>query len=104
MRIGAACSLVSAWQREASTASWERRFRLTSSHRDERIRFAKCSSCFQKSHTPATLHLGLFVHWVQSSAGSDAMLLGPPARGPWELVVGSHLARLFLDGMDSSLA
>lgn len=36
----------------------------------------------------ATVHLGLLVHWVQSAAESDVVLLGPTA---WFLGAGGGL-------------
>lgn len=79
MRIGAAWSPGSAWQREAPTASRDRRFRLMSSHWDQRMCFAKCSSCFQKkSHAAATGHRGPLVHWWPKS---DAELLRSTVQG-----------------------
>lgn len=101
MRVGAVRSPGSAWQGAAPTASRDRGFRLMSSHWDQRVCFAKCSSCFKKKKV-MPLRQGAVAHWSTGGSSQTQSSSGPPytagAGG------GLHPAGAFSEGIENSLA
>lgn len=92
MRIGAACSPGSAWQREASTASRERRFALRHPAGIRGYVSLSALPVSKKSRTAATARLGPFVHWLPRASGRRAPLSQMQySSGPLCLGVGGGL-------------